>query len=85
MDDVARFRPEDPQELVRASFACPLCLQEASVVRLPESHDDLAAQCACLPCHAGWEVALSATQMLRLALSPPAGLAAPPIWGVGSA
>jgi hypothetical protein len=84
MNDVARFRPQDPPELVRASFACPLCLHEASVVRLPQSDDEPAAQCACLPCHAGWEVALSATQMLRLALAPPPGLATPPMWGVGS-
>lgn len=84
MDDVARFRPEDPDQLVRASFACPLCLHEASMVRLPRGDDDPVAQCACLPCHAGWEVALSPTQMLRLALAPPAGLVSPPMWGVGS-
>lgn len=84
MDDDARFLPDDPAELVRASFACPHCLHTASMVRLPGSCDEPVAQCACLPCSAGWEVGLSAMQMLRLALSPPPGLAAPPMWGVGS-
>jgi hypothetical protein len=78
--DVARFRPEDPPALVAASFACPQCLHEPSVVRV----DDESAQCACLPCGIGWEVALDDMQQLRLALSPPPGLARPPMWGVGS-
>lgn len=83
--DVARFRPEDPAELVEAAFACPVCLHAPSMVRLPGAHDDPSAACVCAPCATGWEVALDPVQQLRLALSPPPGLVAPPIWGVGSA
>lgn len=81
MNDDARFLPDDPPELVTASFACPQCLHTASVVRLPGSYDDPVVQCACLPCSAGWQIGVSAMQMLRLALSPPAGLTSPPVWG----
>lgn len=84
MDDDARFLPDDPPELVTASFACPRCLHSPSVVRLPGIHDEPVVECACLPCSAGWRVGLSAMQMLRLALSPPPGLVSPPMWGVGS-
>ena len=84
VNDVARFFPEDPAELVAASFACPVCLHAPSVVRLPGVHDDPAVVCACAACSTGWEVGLSAMQLLRLTLSPPPGLAAPPMWGVGS-
>ena len=29
--DTARFRPDDPDELVEASLACPLCLRSDGV------------------------------------------------------
>jgi hypothetical protein len=82
--DVARFRPDDPAELVAASFACPLCLHAPVAVRLPGAFDEPAAACMCGSCATGWDVALDAMQLLRLTLSPPPGLATPPMWGVGS-
>jgi hypothetical protein len=74
MNDAARFLPDDPDELVAASFACPVCLHRATYTRLAAYYDEPEATCACLPCGCGWEIALSAVQMLRLTLAPPHGL-----------
>jgi hypothetical protein len=75
VNDVARFRPDDPDALVVASFACPVCLHRPSFVRLAEFFDEPSATVACLPCGSGWEIALTDLQMLRLTLGPPRGLA----------
>jgi hypothetical protein len=71
VDDTARFRPDDHDDLVAASFACPVCLHRPSFARLSGYYDEPSASCACLPCAQGWEVALSGLQMLRLTLGPP--------------
>jgi hypothetical protein len=74
VDDTARFLPDDRQELVAASFACPLCLHRPTFARLSTCDDEPTATCACLPCAHGWEVGLTDLQMLRLTLGPPPGL-----------
>lgn len=75
VDDSARFRPDDPDELVVASFACPRCLHKPTDARLSTHYNEPSVSCACLPCAEGWEVSLSGLQFLRLTLAPPRGLA----------
>lgn len=74
MHDTARFLPDDPDALVAASFACPVCLRAPSYARLSDYYGESSASCTCLPCREGWEVSLSDLQMLRLTLGPPRGL-----------
>ncbi|HEY1715027.1 MAG TPA: hypothetical protein VGG07_19145 [Solirubrobacteraceae bacterium] len=67
--DVARFRPEDPDALVQAALACPVCLRVEDV----EFHDSLegydpSVKCRCPSCHTRWRVYLAPDQVLRLGL-----------------
>jgi hypothetical protein len=67
--DVARFLPDDPDELVEAAFACPFCLSgggiewQATLVGY-----DPSVQCACESCHERWLVYLTPEQALRLSV-----------------
>ena len=67
--DIARFRPEDPDELVKASLACPVCLRSEGV-QCQDSLDgyDPSVQCVCPSCQARWRVFLAPEQVLRLGL-----------------
>ena len=67
--DTARFLPGDPDALVAASLACPLCL-EAEEVRWKDSLEgyDPSVSCLCPSCHARWSVYLTPEQALRLGL-----------------
>ena len=67
--DVARFRPGDPDVLVQAALACPVCLRVEDV----EFHDSLegydpSVQCRCPSCQTRWRVYLAPDQVLRLGL-----------------
>lgn len=67
--DIARFRPDDPDELVTASLACPVCLRAEDI----ESDDSLegydpSVRCRCPSCQAQWRVYLEPQQALRLGL-----------------
>jgi len=73
--DVARFDPADAQEIVLASFSCPVCLVRADRALLAEDDQGGTVLCSCFPCDLRWEVALTVEQRLRLELAPPAGLA----------
>jgi hypothetical protein len=73
--DVARFEPCDTQELVLASFSCPLCLAGADRATLVDDEDGGSVACACFPCDVRWEVGLTVEQRLRLELWPPRELA----------
>ena len=73
LDDTARFQADAAEPLVEAAFACPYCMQRPSFVRLPDEFDTGAA-CVCVSCRAGWTVALSEQQLLRMVLSPPRAL-----------
>jgi hypothetical protein len=68
--DTARFRMDDPDELVIASLACPICVHSDEVDWELETADgyDPSAQCACRRCEEEWSVYLTPDQALRLAL-----------------
>jgi transcription elongation factor Elf1 len=69
MNDTARFREGDPDELVLAAFACPLCLH-SDTVSWEASLDgyDPSAQCSCGRCEEEWRVYLTPQQTLRVGL-----------------
>jgi hypothetical protein len=67
--DTARFRADDPDELVTASLACPLCLR-SDCVRWEAALDgyDPSVECHCPDCDERWRVYLAPHQALRLGL-----------------
>jgi len=67
--DTARFRANDPDALVAASFACPICLHTDSV-DWDASVDgyDPSAECSCSRCEEEWRVYLTPQQALRVGL-----------------
>jgi hypothetical protein len=67
--DTARFRPEDPDVLVSASLACPVCLRDEHVSwhGALDGHDP-SVECRCPECRARWRVYLEPLQALRLGL-----------------
>ncbi len=66
--DTARFRTDDPDELVIASLACPICLGADEVEWDLDAGDgyDPSARCACRRCDEPWRVYLTPDQALRL-------------------
>ncbi|MGH2873713.1 MAG: hypothetical protein ACRDL5_14785 [Solirubrobacteraceae bacterium] len=67
--DVARFRPDDPDALVEAALACPLCLCSESVsCRSSLDGYDPSVRCRCPSCQTRWRVYLTPEQALRLSL-----------------
>jgi len=67
--DTARFRADDPDVLVTASLACPLCLCGEDVEWLLDADGyDPSVQCLCRPCNARWRVYLAPQQALRIGL-----------------
>jgi len=69
--EVARFRPDDPDPLVQASFACGFCLHQPSVARIAADREEGAVECRCHPCDHDWTVLLTDEQLLRIQLRPP--------------
>jgi hypothetical protein len=67
--DIARFYPDDPDELVAASLACPICLRTEDVEwdDTLEGYDP-SVQCWCPLCQERWRVYLAPFQALRLGL-----------------
>jgi hypothetical protein len=67
--DTARFRSDDPDALVSASLACPLCLRGDAVEWRPalEGHDP-SVECGCPRCAVRWRVYLEPQQALRFSL-----------------
>jgi hypothetical protein len=67
--DTARFRPDDPDVLVNASLACPICLG-SDEVRWEAALDgyDPSVECHCESCKHSWRVYLAPFQALRLGL-----------------
>lgn len=67
--DTARFRANDPDELVTASLACPLCLRSEDVEwqAALEGYDP-SVECSCPCCQNRWRVYLQPLQALRLSL-----------------
>jgi hypothetical protein len=70
-DDVARFRPDDDERLVAASFACPVCPGLDADACLVLERDDSEVECSCSSCRTEWSVAVDAAQVMRLVLHPP--------------
>jgi DNA-directed RNA polymerase subunit M/transcription elongation factor TFIIS len=71
LTDTARFRADDPDALVSASLACPLCLHDAEVSWYLESDGyDPSVQCHCTRCDQRWRVYVEPQQELRLGLMP---------------
>jgi hypothetical protein len=70
--DVARFAPGDPEAVVAASFACPLCLGVDCDVLVHAAPGCSQATCSCRRCPGDWTVALDPAQLLRLTVAPPA-------------
>jgi hypothetical protein len=58
----ATFDPADPQPLVEAALACPLCLHASTWRAVPGP----AVECTCSACGHRHELALSGAQLLRL-------------------
>jgi hypothetical protein len=69
LTDIARFRPDDPDALVAAALACPVCLSESEVGRATELEGyDPWVGCRCPSCQIRWRVYLAPEQALRLSL-----------------
>jgi hypothetical protein len=67
--DTARFRADDPDELVSASLACPLCLRYEEIEWHAALTDyDPSVECRCPHCDERWRVYLAPHQVLRLSL-----------------
>jgi hypothetical protein len=67
--DTARFRPDDPDELVLASFVCPICLSRTEVDWTSAGDGyDASVLCVCGRCEQTWLVYLTPHQALRIAL-----------------
>jgi hypothetical protein len=67
--DTARFRADDPDPLVLASLACPICLRSDAVEWSAALHGyDPSVQCRCGRCDEHWSVYLAPHQALRLGL-----------------
>jgi hypothetical protein len=67
--DTARFRIDDPDPLVIASLACPICLgsEEVEWHAALEGYDP-SVECRCPRCDERWRVYLEPQQALRLSL-----------------
>ncbi|HWE34383.1 MAG TPA: hypothetical protein VG410_12910 [Solirubrobacteraceae bacterium] len=68
--DTARFRADDPDELVTASLACPLCLCSEDVLweACFDGDYDPSVECSCPHCEERWRVYLTQEQELRVGL-----------------
>jgi hypothetical protein len=67
--DTARFRADDPDPLVLAALACPLCLRGDEIEWSAALHGyDPSVQCRCARCEERWRVYLAPEQALRLGL-----------------
>lgn len=71
LTDTARFRSTDPDVVVSASLACPVCLNGECVHWNADlAGHDPSVECRCEHCEIAWSVYLDPDQALRLALMP---------------
>ena len=67
--DTARFRADDPEPLVTAALACPICLGSEQVAWESALDEyDASVQCWCPNCDQRWRVYLAPQQALRIGL-----------------
>lgn len=71
MIEVASFRQDDPEVLVRASLSCPVCLRGRIDWALDPDPQDPSVVCACRDCGHERRVYLAPDQALRLAVAGP--------------
>ena len=66
--EVARFAPDDPQDLVDLAFGCPFCPGQAGLPRLVgrASRYEAEAHCRCTTCAREWILDLDLSQMRRI-------------------
>ncbi len=69
--EVATFLTDDPDVLVRASFACPVCLSGDVAWAIAEDDGGFLVRCSCATCRHERPVGLTDAQTLRLAVAPP--------------
>jgi hypothetical protein len=70
--DTARFRANDPDALVTASLACPICLRSEDVGwEAALDGYDPSVECHCPRCEQRWRVYLAPQQALRFGLMVP--------------
>jgi hypothetical protein len=69
LTDTARFRADDPDVLVTAALACPICLG-SDAVEWQAALDgyDPSVECSCPRCQQRWRVYLAPQQALRFGL-----------------
>ena len=69
--ELATFRVDDPDVLVRAALACPYCLSSDGRFVLRESPDEWSLRCSCRSCGHQRRVEITDEQALRIAIAPP--------------
>lgn len=78
LTDTARFRETDPEPLVTAALACPLCLRGESVQWSADVHGhDPSVSCRCARCDVSWRLYLAPQQALRFGLTARGGADVP--------
>ena len=69
--DTARFRTDDPDALVEAALACPLCLRSEDIEwEAALDGYDPSVECRCPRCEERWRVYLAPHQALRMSVLP---------------
>jgi hypothetical protein len=74
LHDTARFGPQEHEQIVLASFICPVCLGWPAHVLVNNTWIGADATCACAVCKLQWSIALDDAQARRLRMSPPRGI-----------
>lgn len=69
--ELATFRTDDPDILVRAALACPYCLSSDQRFVLREAPDEFSLRCSCRTCGHQRRVEITDDQAMRMAIAPP--------------
>ncbi len=69
--EVATFKLDDPDVVVRAALACPYCLSSDQGLALREGADEFSLRCSCRTCGRRRRVEMTDEQALRIAIAPP--------------
>lgn len=69
--ELATFKLDDPDVLVRAALACPYCLSSDLRFVLREAPDEWSLRCSCCACGHQRRVEVTDEQALRIAIAPP--------------
>ncbi len=69
--ELATFKLDDPDVVVRAALACPYCLSSDQGFALREAPDEFSLRCSCRTCGRRRRVEMTDEQALRIAIAPP--------------